>query len=583
MSRLIWMAPAAAVFGLAACGGGNNPAGSGPAPMAQPTGACPNHSAPAQMACSESGPRDPNMWARCAGGLTNDDGNAVAVDQQGNIYLGVGYGGLSGGARGQMQLMEYMQCYGLDLAALGNISFDGMPANTGGDEDPLLAKYDSQGNLLWIRQAAGMGAEGEIRSVAVNPTTGFVIAGGDFRGMADFGPGNTITSPGRDMFVAEYDPNGTVMWAQTATILPDAMGNDRADVYGVAVDPGTGDIVVTGDFQGVMTAGVGPDMKMIAAQGNRDLFVAEYTPQGQLMWLDDAGGAGDDSVGRGATVEPDGSFVIVGRVSGGADEHFTGRAGGDVIVHDYSGQFRRGSDMVLAHYAHTGEILWATHAGSPDLPGGEGKRTRGEGVGHDSLGNLYVAGSFEGCAFFPIMPTLPNIPPPPAPLGLDPTICAPPPGHMVAMGPPGNESDIYFAKYDANGVLLWVKTAGGPDSDRGYAIHVHEGAAGSFFYVGARIQQTVTFGNITVMGGIGDDGQGIAQYDLEGNVRWATSIVGNGDDNFNDLAIDPRDGAVVAAGNINGTIQFAGQTLTSAYTGIRDDDILLFRIPATGM
>ena len=87
---------------------------------------------------------------------------------------------------------------------------------------------------------------------------------------------------------------------------------------------------------------------------------------------------------------------------------------------------------------------------------------------------------------------------------------------------PCNASDVFVAKYDPTGGLVWAKTAGGPLLDQGYDIATD--ASGNSYVVGAiqtnGLYPTVTFDAITLTGH-GDYDWFIAKYDTNGSVVWA--------------------------------------------------------------
>ena len=90
----------------------------------------------------------------------------------------------------------------------------------------------------------------------------------------------TITSTynGRDAFVAKFDKNKQPVWLNKAT----GAGNDIA--YNIAVKD-DGNIVVFGSVENDLSFGG----VTISAVGAPDVFVAEYNPDGRLLWAQKAG------------------------------------------------------------------------------------------------------------------------------------------------------------------------------------------------------------------------------------------------------------------------------------------------------
>ncbi len=99
--------------------------------------------------------------------------------------------------------------------------------------DPFLARYDGNGNRLWVRQLNLPGQDFAGR-VAADPLGGAFITGS----VATALPGET--SAGQlDAFIAYYNENGDLLWK-------DQFGSDKADnAYGIGAD-GLGSVYVGG-------------------------------------------------------------------------------------------------------------------------------------------------------------------------------------------------------------------------------------------------------------------------------------------------------------------------------------------------
>src|SRR4029079_119660 len=79
--------------------------------------------------------------------------------------------------------------------------------------------------------------------------------------------------------------------------------------------------------------------------------------------------------------------------------------------------------------------------------------------------------------------------------------------------------DVFIAKFDPAGTLLWMKRAGGTGSDQAHRIIVD--AAGNIAIVG-EFQQTAFFDNHSInSAGLGN--AFIAKYDAAGNNLWVRS------------------------------------------------------------
>ena len=111
--------------------------------------------------------------------------------------------------------------------------------------------------------------------------------------------------------------------------------------------------------------------------------------------------------------------------------------------------------------------------------------------------------------------------------------------------------DVFIAKYDPNGNVLWAKSAGDNNTDCGTGITTD--VVGNVYLTG-RFSSTITFGNIT-LSSAGDIDIFIVKYDSDGNVLWAQSAGGNSEDEIHSIATD-------AVGNVYITGYFNSSTLT---------------------
>jgi hypothetical protein len=144
------------------------------------------------------------IWTRQLGTSADDRGSGVSADGLGNVYVS----GETGGA---------------------------LNGNSVGNTDAFLGKYDSQGNLLWLRQA-GTRDDDFGAGVSVD-SSGSVYLTGTI--------GEIVGKPTDDAFVSRYDSAGNLLWTrQIGTTSIDNSYAVSADGHGNVYASGT----TYGDF-----------------------------------------------------------------------------------------------------------------------------------------------------------------------------------------------------------------------------------------------------------------------------------------------------------------------------------------------
>ncbi len=123
-------------------------------------------------------------------------------------------------------------------------------------------------------------------------------------------------------------------------------------------------------------------------------------------------------------------------------------------------------------------------------------------------------------------------------------------------------SDAFLTKYDVDGEPLWAKKFGGNLTDRSLA--VANDNAGNAYICGFFAGQA-TFGSITL--NAADSGDVfVAKVNPQGEVQWAKSAGGSGNDAAVGIAVD-LSGSVIITGQFRGVGNFGAFSLTSANGG----------------
>src|SRR5262245_42850908 len=104
-------------------------------------------------------------------------------------------------------------------------------------------------------------------------------------------------------------------------------------------------------------------------------------------------------------------------------------------------------------------------------------------------------------------------------------------------------NDIFIAKFDSSGNVLWAKSAGGTSVETGVVVCTTPG--GDVYVTGYFVSPSITLGS-TVLTNTGNADIFIAKLDSGGNFLWARSVVGTGSDYVDCISKAPGEDVYVA-------------------------------------
>jgi len=126
--------------------------------------------------------------------------------------------------------------------------------------------------------------------------------------------------------------------------------------------------------------------------------------------------------------------------------------------------------------------------------------------------------------------------------------------------------DIFVAKFDLNGNVVWAKSAGGLQND--YSFDITMDINGNIFLCGSFQSPTISFGNIVLTHYNGTNVQAgdlyIVKYDSNGNPIWSQSAGGNRWDAATSLSTDANGNIYVTGRFSSSAISFGTNVLYSA-------------------
>ncbi len=182
------------------------------------------------------------VWAKRIGGTDYEEGTAIAMDTEENIYT----------------TGKYLLTVDFDPGA-GTFNL-----TSAGQDDIFVSKLDSNGNFVWAKSMGGTDFErGE--SIVLDANNNVYLTG-VFVGTADFDPGAgtfNLTGPGGDVFISILNQNGGFITAKR-------MGGASYDSGNAITLDAQDNILVTGSFY--ETADFDPELTSV---GDADVFIVK--------------------------------------------------------------------------------------------------------------------------------------------------------------------------------------------------------------------------------------------------------------------------------------------------------------------
>lgn len=291
------------------------------------------------------------IWARTMSGDASGNnyafGNDIAVDISGNVYT--------------------------TGAVYGVLDFDPGPAVTNissvGSEDIFISKLNSSGDFVWARQIGESGNNDIGKSLTID-ASGNIYTTGNFSGITDFDPGNSIfnldASAGGG-FVLKMTAAGNFIWAKQMGGGPSSVKTDK-----------NGHIYTSGEFNGTRDFDPGPGTANLIAQSS-DIFIAKWDTSGNYIWAQKIGGPGfeDNST---LFVDSAGNVNVSGR--------FTDYADFDPGAGTFNLSASNGNNFIAKLNASS-NFSWAKQLKANILS-----------IAADNAGNVYTTGGFGGTVDF---------------------------------------------------------------------------------------------------------------------------------------------------------------------------------------
>lgn len=220
------------------------------------------------------------QWVLTAGGSgtgSQNYGNGIVTDAKGNSYI-------------------------TGIIA-DTISFGATTLISKGMDDVFIAKTDSGGNWLWVKQFGA--TDNDDGNKITMDAAGDIYFTGCFRDTVAFGATTLISAGFEDAFVCKADTSGTSLWAYRA-------GGSTPDIANAVMVDAAGNIFVTGWYS--TTAFFGTNN--VTTTGGNEVFVAKCSQGGTWQWVASGGTPGID-IAHDIAIDVNGNSYITGYVNAG--------------------------------------------------------------------------------------------------------------------------------------------------------------------------------------------------------------------------------------------------------------------------
>ena len=404
---------------------------------------------------------------------------------------------------------------------------------TKGKQDILLVKLKANGDTLWHKSIGGTDSDYP-RNVALD-NSGNPYLTGIYR-VAPITVQSTVLNAdnGYDIFLAKYTSTGGDVFARRIAF---STGDDQ--VNQIATDK-AGNVYMVGSY---VDSVFFDNDTLVAQQSSTNLFLAKLTANGNFRWAKNI--ISNDATGN--------TNLLELTVANNNEIYLGGFFHGDLTIGatTVTSSGANEEDLVLIKVDSSGTPVWVRQGGSVN----QGDRLNG--IASDKYSNVYITGYFSATAYLDSTGTgLLNSSP------------------LVSAG----GYDMFMAKYNKNGTLLWKTRNGDIGNDIAYGANIHENIVQFTGYFSG----TVVFNADTLKtGSTGNEDTGFFIYDSDGNPITAHSIQGNGADRGEYIEYDPNGNTYVGGYFTSDTLTIGSDKLIKAAAATSDAFVAKYKNPFT--
>ncbi len=321
---------------------------------------------------------------------------------------------------------------------------------------------------------------------------------------------DTLTSMFQDMYVAKFNSSGKSIWTRDPSY---SSFNNFSIGNAIATDP-SGNVYVTGQFNDTVIFGA---YKLTATGSYSAVFLVKYNSAGIVKWAVQSS-SGPDYAGYAVATDKSGNVFIAGAMAN------------NITFGSINITSAARSCFFLVKYDSNGNALWGQQASNASAC-----CPWSYGLSADLSGNIFVTGFYSGAITF----------------------------GSNTLNSPGSQTNVFLAKYDANGNALWARQGGGPsfpDDSYGYGITTDRSGNA---YITGQFTGNLIFGSYH-LNAPGNEDIFLTKYDSAGNVVWAEQSLGaNQDWTGYSLSSDAVNHIYLACEGTGDTIRFHNYSIPS--------------------
>lgn len=312
-----------------------------------------------------------------------------------------------------------------------------------------------------------------------------------------------------------------------------------------------GNVYVTGTFEGTADFDPGPGVYNLTGGSSffDDIFVLKLDVNQNLVWAKQFGTPNNDDFGCSVVIDPNGDVIVYG--------HFSSTVDFDPGPGVFNMTSSSTDDIFISKFDSAGNFIWAKQIA------GAGQTLATQMV-IDQTGNLYCTGYIANTTDFD-------------------------PGSGTLVPATYGSWDMFAAKYDNSGNVIWAKVMGGPGNDYSTSIAVDNNynviITGLFVGTSDFDPGPATYNLTTVAPPAGDIF--VAKLDANGDFLWAKGFIAatyvNGAFNTGNHVIADDSNNVYVTGEFRGTVDFDPSSGSYNLTSLSTiEDMFLGKLDSSG-